>query len=172
MNISKFFKLNLKGAFSPLKLAMMILLALYGLSIVVGDLGKEIQGEIIKVYDGDTITLFENQEKVKIRLYGLDAPELNQSFGKEAREYLLNLCPLRSQAKIKIMDKDKYKRVVGIVYCNAINVNEKLVENGFAWAYREYSNDYVALEKEARKNTRGLWSEANPIKPSEFRRKQ
>ena len=172
MRISRFLKLNLKGTFSPLKFAMIVLFVLYGLSFIVGDLNKEIQGEIVKVYDGDTITLVENQEKVKIRLYGLDAPELNQSFGKEAREYLLNLCPLHSQAKVKIINKDKYKRVVGIVYCNAINVNEKLVENGFAWAYREYSKDYVALENKARKNTMGLWGEANPLKPSEFRRNQ
>lgn len=171
MRISKFLKLNLKGTFSPLKLAIIILFILYGLSLIVGDLSKEIQGEIIKVYDGDTITLFEKQEKIKIRLYGLDAPELNQRFGKEAREYLLNLCPLHSQVKVKIIDKDKYKRVVGIVYCNEINVNKKLVENGFAWAYREYSNDYVALEDKARKNTIGLWDEVNPLKPSEFRRK-
>ena len=155
MRISKFLKLNLKGTFSPLKFAMIVLFVLYGLSFIVGNLNKENQGEIVKVYDGNTITLVENQEKVKIRLYGLDAPELNQNFGKEAREYLLNLCPLHSQAKVKIINKDKYKRVVGIVYCNTVNVNEKLVENGFAWAYREYSKDYVVLENKARKNTMG-----------------
>ena len=147
MRISKFLKLNLKGTFSPLKFAMIVLFVLYGLSFIVGNLNKENQGEIVKVYDGNTITLVENQEKVKIRLYGLDAPELNQNFGKEAREYLLNLCPLHSQAKVKIINKDKYKRVVGIVYCNTVNVNEKLVENGFAWAYREYSSNYISLEK-------------------------
>ena len=69
------------------------------------------------------------------------------------------------------MDKDKYKRVVGIVYCDEVNTNEKLVENGFAWAYREYSSNYISLENKARKNHLALWSEANQIKPSEFRRK-
>lgn len=165
--------LNLKGTLSPLKPAIIILVILYVLSYVVGILNKqEIQGEITKVYDGDTITIaLENQEQVKIRLYGLDAPELKQSFGKESREYLLNLCPLQSQAMVRVMDKDKYKRVVGIVYCDEVNANEKLVENGFAWAYREYSSNYISLENKARKNHLGLWSEANPIKPSEFRRK-
>ena len=165
--------LNLKGTLSPLKPAIIILVILYVLSYVVGILNKqEIQGEITKVYDGDTITIaLENQVQVEIRLYGVDAPELKQSFGKEAREYLLNLCPLQSQARVRVMDKDKYKRVVGIVYCDEVNTNEKLVENGFAWAYREYSSNYISLENKARKNHLGLWSEANPIKPSEFRRK-
>ena len=127
---------------------------------------------MIKVYDGDTITLLHNNENLKIRLYGIDAPESNQSYGKESQENLLNLCPLDSQATLKIKDKDKYGRIVGIVQCEGIDVNAKLVENGFAWAYREYSNAYTHLEIKARAEKRGLWKQNNPVKPSEFRKNQ
>lgn len=83
---------------------------------------------------------------------------------------MLNLCPLDSQATLKI--KDKYGRIVGIVQCEGIDVNAKLVENGFAWAYREYSNAYTHLEIKARAEKRGLWKQNNPVKPSEFRKNQ
>lgn len=133
---------------------------------------QKINGEIIKVYDGDTITLLHNNQNLKIRLYGIDAPESDQSYGLQSQQYLLELCPLHTQATIIVKDKDKYNRIVGIVQCNGIDVNAKLVENSFAWAYREYSNAYTHLEIKARVEKKGLWNENNPIKPSEFRKNQ
>ncbi len=129
-----------------------------------------IEGKIIKIYDGDTITILQDKEKLKIRLYGIDAPESNQSFGNESRENLLKLCPLNETAIIKVKDKDKYNRIVGILFCNDINANANQVENGFAWAYKEYSNAYILLEMKAKLESKGLWSEKNPIKPSDFRK--
>lgn len=133
---------------------------------------KEGQGSIIKVYDGDTLTILHNGEKFKVRLYGIDAPESNQSYGKEATSHLLTLCPIGSNATLKIKDKDKYNRIVAIVFCNDIDVNANLVENGFAWAYKEYSNVYTHLEIKARLAHKGLWKDSNPIKPSVFRKQQ
>ncbi|BDB64839.1 hypothetical protein T36_1296 [Helicobacter cinaedi] len=132
--------------------------------------GKEITGKIVKVADGDTLTLLHNGENLKIRFYGIDAPKSQQSFGKESKNNLLKLCPLNSTAKIKIKDKDKYQRIVGIVFCNNVDVNAKQVEDGYAWAYREYSLAYLHLEIQARAKSKGLWSEENPIKPSNFRK--
>lgn len=131
---------------------------------------KEEQGNIIKVYDGDTLTILHNGEKIKVRLYGIDAPESNQNYGKEATSHLLTLCPIGSNATLKIKDKDKYNRIVGIVFCNGIDVNANQVENGLAWAYKEYSLAYVHLEIQARLAHKGLWSEENPIKPSIYRK--
>lgn len=131
---------------------------------------KEVQGSIIKVYDGDTLTILHNGEKFKVRLYGIDTPESNQSYGKEATSHLLTLCPIGSNATLKIKDKDKYNRIVAIVFCNDIDVNANLVENGFAWAYKEYSNAYTHLEIKARLTHKGLWKDSNPIKPSVFRK--
>ena len=132
--------------------------------------GKDITGKIVKITDGDTLTLLHNGEKLKIRFYGIDAPESKQSFGKQSKENLTKLCPLNSQAKIKIKQKDKYNRIVGIVFCNDIDINAKQVQDGYAWAYREYSLAYLHLEFQARIEAKGLWSEDNPIKPSIYRK--
>lgn len=144
-----------------------------------------LEGEVIKVYDGDTITLRAQGKQHKIRLYGLDAPEIAQSFGKESREYLLGLCPLQAKAQVKIKDSDKYGRIVGIVLCpdtkpknpaskstnkNYIDVNAALVKHGYAWAYEDYTKAYVPLELYARIHKLGLWAQGNPIRPSVYRR--
>ena len=134
-----------------------------------------LQGEIIKVYDGDTITLYANHTKYKIRLYGIDAPELNQSFGKQSQENLQNMCKIGSEAIVEIKSRDKYNRLVGILSCDSINANKKQLESGYAWAYTEYipniqeKLEYNSLQQEARASNLGLWSEKNPIKPSDFR---
>ena len=132
---------------------------------------QETQGKILKVYDGDTITILNNNnEKIRIRLFGLDAPESNQSFGNISTKNLQTLCPIDSIANVKIKDKDKYGRIVGIVFCDGVNVNANQVKNGFAWAYSEYAYRYIPLEMLARIKKKGLWSESNPIKPSDFRK--
>lgn len=118
------------------------------------------------------MTLLYKNQKLRIRLYGIDAPETKQSFGKQATENLLKLCPIGSQAQLKIKERDKYKRIVGIVFCGGMDVNANQVENGFAWAYKEYSLAYLHLEMKARLHSRGLWSETSPMKPSDFRKRQ
>ncbi|TLD95398.1 thermonuclease family protein [Helicobacter jaachi] len=132
---------------------------------------QRLQGTIIKVADGDTLTLQNNEnQKIKIRLYGIDAPESKQSYGKEAKDFLLTLCPLKSQAQVMLKDTDKYQRIVGIVFCNDIDVNAQLVKNGYAWAYDGYSLAYKHYEIQAKLESKGLWSEPNPIRPSDFRK--
>lgn len=134
---------------------------------------QEIQGKILKVYDGDTITILNNDnEKLRIRLFGLDAPESNQSFGNISTQNLQVLCPVDTLANIKIKDKDKYGRIVGIVFCDGVNANANQVKNGFAWAYSEYAYRYIPLEMLARIQKKGLWSEPNPVKPSDFRKNE
>lgn len=143
----------------------------YNLAAISGNKGF-LQGQIIKVYDGDTITIKSAQQNKihRIRLYGLDAPEAFQDFGKESGEYLLKLCPINSKTTIQIKDIDKYKRIVGIVYCKGMEVNSNLVKNGYAWAYAEYSLSYIPLEMYARVRQLGLWKQKNPIRPSTYRK--
>ena len=128
---------------------------------------QDLSGKVIKIYDGDTITIMA-KEKIKVRLFGIDAPELKQEFGKESREHLEELCPLNKEAKIKVVSKDRYKRAVGIVYCNGIEVNANQVESGYAWAYRDYSKKYIPLELNARSKKIGLWSK-KAIEPRVYR---
>ncbi|BDB64115.1 hypothetical protein T36_2021 [Helicobacter cinaedi] len=132
--------------------------------------GESIEAKVLKIYDGDTATLSHNGNTLKVRLYGIDAPELKQKFGAESRNNLKKLCPIQSSIQLQIKDKDKYGRIVGILKCNNQDANAMQVSQGYAWAYKEYSLAYIHLELKAKLESKGLWSEENPIKPSLYRK--
>ena len=121
---------------------------------------------LLRVVDGDTLIIAVDSHKERVRLWGIDAPEMSQSFGKQARDFLHARC---AGARVAIVrkGKDKYRRILGIVFCNGENMNEALVQSGFAWAYMR--RKYVPLMESARKQRRGLWREKNPIEPKIWR---
>ena len=121
--------------------------------------GESIEAKVLKIYDGDTATLLHNGNTLKVRLYGIDAPELKQKFGVESRNNLKKLCPIQSNIQLQIKDKDKYGRIVGILKCNNQDANAMQVAQG-----------YAHLELKAKLKSKGLWSEENPIKPSLYRK--
>ena len=132
-----------------------------------------IQGKV-NIIDGDTIHIGNN----KIRLHGIDAPEINQictingadwECGKESKFYLENLIDLNNVI-CKVNDIDKYKRYVAICFVNNININKKMVQSGWAIAYRYYSSDYINEENKAKKNNLGIW-EGEFEEPYLFRKK-
>lgn len=149
-----------------------------------------IEGIVTKVSDGATIIVQDSYgSKVKVRLYGIDAPEtekLNknsgrvrssgQSYGEEACQVLKTKI-YRKQVRLEVMAVDQYKRPVGIVYFDGRDVNQEMVAEGYAWAYRQYLDDphvseYVQAEEQARDKRIGLWQQLNPQPPWEFRRLQ
>lgn len=149
---------------------------------------RTIEGTVIKVSDGDTINVQDAMgTKVKVRLYGIDAPETEkgnkkigriskpgQPFGEEAYQ-ALNSKVYRKNIKLDIMAVDQYKRSVGIVWLNGKNINQEMVAEGYAWAYRQYldrphASEYIELEEQARAKRLGLWEQSNPQPPWEFRR--
>ena len=114
---------------------------------------KSITGKVVKVSDGDTITVLDKDyAEHKIRFFGIDAPESKQAYGQKAKNYLASLIAGK-EVKVVITGTDKYQRKV-------------------AHAYTEYSKDYVSEELTAKEAKIGLWKDKNPIKPSEFRRQQ
>ena len=128
-----------------------------------------------KVIDGDTIHINNN----KIRLHGIDAPELNQNCffndkvwkcGKESKNFIINFID-NKKISCKLIDKDRYKRHIGICFKDKINLNKKIVQEGWAIAYRYYSLDYVEAEEIAKKDNRGIWKGCF-IEPYLFRKKQ
>ncbi|TNB60464.1 thermonuclease [Campylobacter helveticus] len=133
------------------------------------------QGRVLRVIDGDTIELLVKQEdikqspKIKVRLFGIDAPEKKQAFGKEAKEYLSSLI-LDKEVILIINDKDKYQRFIGTILLNDKDINKEMVKNGYAWAYESYSTKYLTEQADAQMFKLGLWQDENAIKPSEFRR--
>lgn len=128
------------------------------------------QIKIIKIYDGDTITALTSQkEKIKIRLYGIDAPELKQPFGKASKRHLIDLISNKS-LYINEKGKDKYGRTLAILYNGDQDINAQMVIDGYAWAYDKFSKDYVAFQQNAQALKKGLWSDKDVVRPSDFRK--
>ncbi|ENQ1163117.1 thermonuclease family protein [Campylobacter upsaliensis] len=144
------------------------------------NLEKELTGKVSKVIDGDTIELlaktskenpYNHITKLKIRLYGIDAPELKQAYGKEAKEFLSALV-LKQEVSLIIENKDKYDRFVGTLFLKGQDINKEMVKNGYAHAYESFSKKYLAEQADAKMFKLGLWQDERAVKPSEFRKQQ
>ena len=128
------------------------------------------QIKIIKIYDGDTITALTSQkEKIKIRLYGIDAPELKQPFGKASKRHLIDLISNKS-LNINEKGKDKYGRTLAVLYNGDKDINAQMVIDGYAWAYDKFAKDYVAFQQNAQSLKKGLWIDKYAVRPSDFRK--
>lgn len=133
---------------------------------------KIIQGRIIKVTDGDTVTLLaNNNKKIKIRLYGIDCPEKGQAYFAQAKDFLSKKI-YNKNVQVEIKNKDQYQRSVGIIWINNKNVNIDLLQQGLAWHYKQYdkSISYAQAEKIAQAAKKNIWSLQKPIAPWEFRK--
>jgi len=133
----------------------------------------EFSGRVVGVHDGDTLTLLTaDQQHVKIRLAGIDAPEQDQPFGQKAKQALSALV-FNQTVRVVVQAQDDYGRMVGTVYVGARNVNAALVEQGTVWVYRRYNRDPAlpGLEAQAQAVERGLWAlpESQRIPPWEWR---
>ena len=132
-----------------------------------------IQGRSVHVADGDTFTLLDdNNTQHRIRLEGIDAPERGQAFGNRSREHLANMI-VGKRLAITYTEKDKYERILGKVSTDSIHdVNLRMIKSGMAWHYPYFNSEkeYADAEKEARRKIIGLWVDANPINPYEFRK--
>ena len=114
-----------------------------------------------KIIDGDTIHIGKN----KIRLHGIDAPETNQTCkikediwncGIESSLALENII-LNHEIYCEIIGIDHYKRYVANCFVNKLNINQYMVRNGWAIAYRYYSLNYINDEEFAKHNKLGIW---------------
>jgi endonuclease YncB( thermonuclease family) len=149
---------------------------------------RTVDGIVTQVSDGDTVKLETTEgTKLKIRLYGIDAPEMEkinrrtgmvskpgQPYGEGAYEALKSKM-LDSKVKVDIIAIDRYKRMVGVVYLDNKNINLEMVKEGWAWAYREYlgrpyASEFLNAESEARTKKLSLWQQPNPQPPWEFRK--
>ena len=130
------------------------------------------QGKVISVYDGDTITVSAaDSQKVKIRLYGIDAPELKkQPYGKASRDYLQRLI-LNKTVEVTELGKDMYNRTVAKIYYKNDYVNLKSIQAGMSWHYSAYSKDLDLKEAQitAKDHEVGLWRSEFALSPWEWR---
>lgn len=127
-------------------------------------------GKVVSVHDGDTITVVQGKKQIKVRLYGIDAPELKQSYGKKSKQFLANLIA-GQMVEVEESGKDRYKRTVGTVYLGSTDINAQMVASGYAWAYRKFSKKYTAQESKAKSQKLGLWRDKEPTPPWEWRKR-
>lgn len=135
------------------------------------------------VYDGDTLRLVKGHREEKIRLCGIDAPELKQEGGKEARDELRSLLPDNAEVYYVPVERDRYGRMVAEIFMPTstenleVHVNSEMVLQGRAWHYQQYSGscpNRIALETAeelAKENRAGIW-QGNPTPPWEWRRSE
>ena len=132
----------------------------------------EVVGRVVSVHDGDTLTVLVDRRQVKIRLKDIDAPEMGQRFGRNARQSLSDMC-FGKMAAIEIGARDRYRRAIAQVTCSGTDANAEQVRRGLAWTYARYAprdSPLFAVEEEARTARRGLWMDPAPVAPWDWRR--
>lgn len=135
-------------------------------------------GTVLSVQDGDTLTIAPSGDArtpVTVRLYGIDAPEHDQSGGNEATAYLRQLCPVSKKVEVIPYSTDRYGRTVGLVVSKRKVLNANMLEQGHAWVYGQYCKQkfcrkWRKLEKNAKAQEKGLWREEEPVPPWKWRR--
>ncbi|HZW13221.1 MAG TPA: thermonuclease family protein [Noviherbaspirillum sp.] len=141
---------------------------------------QSLQGWVVGVADGDTITILDaNKVQHKIRLAGIDAPEKAQPFGNVSRQHLAQLV-FQKTVNLDCGKRDRYNREVCVVYLAGKDINVEQVRAGLAWWYRAYAKEqtaeqrraYEQAEQEARDTRRGLWRDAAPTPPWDWRREK
>ncbi len=133
-----------------------------------------LQGTVVRVSDGDTMDVrVGDGSLVRVRLYGVDAPELSQTFGGESRRYAA-AAVLKRKVQVHQKDLDKYGRLVGQIFVDGQDLGLELLQAGMVWWYRQYCDDprYGQAQDAARQQRRGLWGApgGDPQAPWEYRR--
>ena len=129
---------------------------------------------VVGITDGDTLKARCGApgayEQVTVRISEIDAPEKAQPFGERSKQSLSDLC-FQTQAIISSTKTDRYGRTVARVECNGKDVALHQAEHGMAWWYVKYGTDQAVrvAEQEARAARAGLWADAAPTPPWEYR---
>lgn len=133
---------------------------------------------VIAIADGDTLTVLDaGNTQHKIRLAGIDAPEKRQAWGDRARQFLGARVHQR-MVQIEVDKKDRYGREVGKVLLDGEDINLELLRSGLAWHYKAYEREqppgerasYADAERQARARRLGLWRDAQPQAPWDYRK--
>ena len=154
---------------------LLVILSLLYTSVTFADI---LDGRVIGVADGDTITLLDSTNtQYKVRLSGIDAPEKKQQFGQVAKQSLSDLVYDKT-VQVDWSKHDRYGRTVGKVLLNKQDVNLEQVKRGLAWHYKKYQKEqpfedrltYIQAQEAAIQGKLGLWVEPEPIAPWDWRK--
>ena len=132
---------------------------------------RTFSGKVVGVADGDTISVMREGRAVTVRLAGVDCPERGQAYGSQAKKLTSSMVFGRT-VSVVVESTDRYGRLVGRVHAGREDVSLELIRAGYAWHYKQYSNDPMLrdAEEQARSARRGIWADSRPTPPWEFRR--
>jgi micrococcal nuclease len=122
-----------------------------------------VKATVTRVNDGDSIEVDTEQGRARVRMSAIDTPEHDQPHGAQSSAALKALLPIGSAVELEVVTQDSFKRIVAVVWLvgeKRININETMLREGHAWAYRRYMKDprFCDLEQEARAKKSGLWA--------------
>ena len=152
--------------------------SLFGLSVPAAHSAAAWTATVESVGDGDSFKARRKGRSVRVRLYGIDSPEFRQHYGYQARQLARQLLPKGREIEVYPMDRDHYGRVVALVRSGGILVNREMVRQGAAWVYPRYCRERTfcaelkAAQDQARSARLGLWQDARPEAPWEWKRRQ
>jgi len=170
----------------------LVIINLLLFTIASSSFAKTLQGKVVKIADGDTLTILDVRGfKYRVRLAGIDAPERDQYYGKESTIKLRWLV-FGKEVTVKYSKYDRYGRILGkvlvepqgdmfclVVHCaRKMDVGLEQINAGTAWHYKRYQNEqyeedrklYSVAERGARKKKIGLWKDKNPTSPWKWRK--
>ena len=132
-------------------------------------------GKVVAVKDGDTLAVLTGGVAVRVRLSGIDCPEKGQAFGQRAKQAASDLA-FGKTVEVRDKGRNRYGRTAGeVILEDGRSLNRELVRAGLAWWYRQYAKkdaDLARLEKEAREAKLGLWADADPLPPWNWRKER
>lgn len=151
-------------------IAPLLLLAQYAIA-------HQIDADKARAIDGDTIEILYDNQSLRVRLQGIDAPERQQDFGKRAKQTLA-ICLTHGDVRVHYQKTDRYGRAVGTVFSGDTNCNLAQLKKGMAWHYKAYEKEqsptdrrvYSQAHARAKKRKLGLWSRPCPIAPWDWRK--
>ena len=132
---------------------------------------------VTKVNDGDSIEVKLDSGPARVRMSAIDTPEYDQPYGSKSSAAMKAMLPVGSAVELEVVTQDQFKRLVATVWLVAngkrVNINEAMLREGHAWAYRRYMREakFCDLEAEARDKHLGLWAQpvSEWIYPPEWR---
>lgn len=160
-----------------IKLSALFILLLACTAIAAAQ-SRPLVGRVVAISDGDTITVLDaGNTQYRVRFQGIDAPEAKQAFGAKSKQHLSDMI-FGKQVSVEWNARDRYQRILGKVMLDGRDINLEQLKSGMAWYYRAYERDVAAADRKpyadaeagARVARSGLWSEANPVAPWDFRR--
>jgi micrococcal nuclease len=135
-----------------------------------------LKAKVTRVNDGDSIEVDLDSGHARVRLSAIDTPEYDQPYGSQSSAALKGMLPVGSAVELEVVTQDQFHRLVAVVWLigtERTNINESMLRQGHAWAYRRYMKDpkFCDLEQEARSNQRGLWAQpvSDWVYPPEWR---